>query len=425
MQVGSKERFIGLEWLRFLLGCYVMIYHTFHFYPQRKSIPFLSELTSMGFFATSTFFVLSGFLLTHVYIRNGQLREPARVFLAKRFFNLYPIHIIGLVTSILAVSLMYWLAIPPEGQAASARFVIYDSNDPSVNPETLRHYMTNSQLMFNSLLQLLMLQAWNPYFLTFNAPLWSLSTLFFFYLLFPLLAPWLVNRRYPRLWLAMICLFYLVPAVLAVWHQWYGIPYTGLLQRAPLLRLPEFLAGVLGYAIFRKCRDGQLPALTSWQNRGLGCFIGLSFIAATWLFTRSGAPYWYFLLHNGLLLPAQVALVYLCAQAKEPDHTWIKTWSTRLGATSLSIFALHVPLFNLFRTGEQLVRGNPIECFTNWSQCISIAGQVQLSLVGYGIFLLSTILLCLLFQERVVIKLRQSLTARFLSPQAGPPSRAV
>lgn len=81
MQKASKQRFIGLEWLRFLLGCYVMIYHTVHQYPQRGSVPFLAELTSMGFFATSTFFVLSGFLLTHVYFNGNQMRESGRSFL--------------------------------------------------------------------------------------------------------------------------------------------------------------------------------------------------------------------------------------------------------------------------------------------------------------------------------------------------------
>ncbi|MGY2924932.1 peptidoglycan/LPS O-acetylase OafA/YrhL [Ewingella americana] len=76
MQKASKQRFIGLEWLRFLLGCYVMVYHTFHQYPQRGSVPFLAELTSMGFFATSTFFVLSGF---SAYPRLFQWQPDARV----------------------------------------------------------------------------------------------------------------------------------------------------------------------------------------------------------------------------------------------------------------------------------------------------------------------------------------------------------
>ncbi|GLY62934.1 acyltransferase family protein [Pectobacterium carotovorum] len=414
MKKVSKERFIGLEWLRFLLGCYVMIYHTVHVYPQRERIPFLSELTSMGFFATSTFFVLSGFLLAHVYIKDGRLREPVRQFWAKRFFNLYPIHIIALLSSIAVVTLMQWLAVPPEGQVASARFVIYDTNDPAADPETLRHYMTDAQLAFNGLLQVLMLQAWNPYFLTFNAPLWSLSTLFFFYLTFPLLAPRLLNSRHPWLWMGIVCLLYLLPPIWVIWQQQFGMPYTGLLQRGPIFRLPEFLAGILGYALFRHYRQKDRLPLTKGQRSALALFISVNFLVATWLFTK-GEAYWYFLLHNGLLLPAQVGLVCLSALAREPNSEWLRHWSPRLGAASLSIFALHVPLFNLFRTLEQLVRGNPMACFSNWDQCISAAGQVQLSMTGYIIFLLSTVTLCVLFQERIVFRVRTFLTARFLS----------
>lgn len=415
----SKERFIGLEWLRFLLGCYVMIYHTVHVYPQVKHVPFLSELTSMGFFATSTFFVLSGFLLAHVYIRDGRLREPARQFWAKRLFNLYPIHIIALLASIAVVTLMQWLSIPPEGQVASARFVIYDTNEPNVDPESLRHYMTNAQLAFNGVLQVLMLQAWNPYFLTFNAPLWSLSTLFFFYLLFPLLGPRLLNSRHTWLWMGVICVIYLIPPVWVIWQQQFGMPYTGLLQRGPIFRLPEFLAGILGYALFRRYRNrsaGDKPRsqpLSNAQRYGIALFVLVNFIAGSWLFVN-GDAYWYFLLHNGLLLPAQVGLVCLSALARAPDSHWLRQWSPRLGAASLSIFALHVPLFNLFRTAEQLLRGNPLACFSDWNQCVAAAGTVQLSLSGYVLFLIGTIALCVLFQEQIVTRVRQCLTARFL-----------
>ncbi|UVO06569.1 acyltransferase [Pectobacterium polonicum] len=424
MKKVSKERFIGLEWLRFLLGCYVMIYHTVHIYPQRERIPFLSELTSMGFFATSTFFVLSGFLLAHVYIKDGRLREPVRQFWAKRFFNLYPIHIIALLSSIAVVTLMQWLAVPPEGQVASARFVIYDTNDPAADPETLRHYMTNAQLAFNGLLQVLMLQAWNPYFLTFNAPLWSLSTLLFFYLAFPLLAPRLLNSRHPWLWMGIVCLLYLLPPIWVIWQQQFGMPYTGLLQRGPIFRLPEFLAGILGYALFRHYRQKDRSPLSKGQRYSVALFIAINFLVATWLFTK-GDAYWYFLLHNGLLLPAQVGLVCLSALAREPNSEWLRHWSPRLGAASLSIFALHVPLFNLFRTLEQLIRGNPMACFSDWDQCIAAAGQVQLSMTGYIIFLLSTVTLCVLFQERIVFRVRTFLTSRFLSSNTSRTQRTA
>src|SRR5471030_727676 len=334
MQKVPKQRFIGLEWLRFLLGCYVMIYHSVHQYPQRGQIPFLAELTSMGFFATSTFFVLSGFLLTHVYFDGNKMRESGGSFLKKRFCNLYPIHIVALVSSIVVMSLMQWLAIPPEGPGASLRFVVYDSNSElaGTSPELFRHYMTNAQLAFNGVLQLLMLQAWNPYYLTFNAPLWSLSTLFFFYILFPYCAPKLMNARRTWFWLIIVWIVYLLPPVWIIWQQLYGVPYTGLLQRVPIFRVPEFFGGILGYALFRRARLKQ-SVLTLWQRHAIGGCILACFVIAAALFTH-GPKYWYFLLHNGLLLPSQIALIYLCALVRTPKNQWVRHWSPRLGAAS-------------------------------------------------------------------------------------------
>lgn len=417
----EKERFIGLEWLRFLLGCYVMLYHTAHNYPQIRDQFGISELTSMGFFATSSFFVLSGFLLAHVYVRGNTLREPATSFWCKRLFNLYPIHIVALLSSIVVIALMQWLAIPPEGPGATIRFVVYDTNEAlgRTNPELFRHIMDNTQLAFNSVLQLFMLQAWNPYFLTFNAPLWSLSTLFFFYLLFPWFAPRLMNAKRTWFWLAVIWILYMLPPLWVIWSHQYGVPFTGMLQRVPLFRVPEFFGGILTYALFRRARLAD-RTLTPWQRRGIALFIVACFLTAMVLFTH-GAKFWYFILHNGLLLPSQLALIYLSALAKTPDSAWIRHWSPRFGAASLSMFALHVPLFNLFRTLEQWVRGAPLQCASDWQACIAAAGQVELSLTGYAIYLLMTIGLCMLFQEQFVVRVRKKLVAHFLTrtPVAG------
>lgn len=43
--------------------------------------------------------------------------------------------------------------------------------------------------------------------------------------------------------LALVWLVYLIPPALVVASESYGIPWTGLLHRNPLLRLPEFLPG--------------------------------------------------------------------------------------------------------------------------------------------------------------------------------------
>lgn len=315
----SKERFIGLEWLRFLLGLYVVVYHTLHTYPKEQKFPGLDELTSLGFFATSTFFVLSGFLLAHVYARSGRLRESARSFWTKRLSNLYPLHLFSLLLSILVLLALSHLGIGPELDKATPRFVIYDTNEVlgRTHPELFLHWMSNTELFVNSILQILLLQAWNPYYLTFNAPLWSLSTLMFFYLAFPFVAPRLMRSRHKWKVLALVWLVYLIPPALVVASESYGIPWTGLLHRNPLLRLPEFLGGILAYGLFRGYRDrGMVP------GRGLlAALVALvvaAFLVADYLFTQ-GAKHWYFLLHNGLLLPAQLLLVCLRA-ARRPEE---------------------------------------------------------------------------------------------------------
>jgi peptidoglycan/LPS O-acetylase OafA/YrhL len=59
----EKERFIGLEWLRFFLGVYLVMFHTLPFYEEYTQLSGLVEFTELGFFATSSFFALSGFCL--------------------------------------------------------------------------------------------------------------------------------------------------------------------------------------------------------------------------------------------------------------------------------------------------------------------------------------------------------------------------
>jgi peptidoglycan/LPS O-acetylase OafA/YrhL len=409
----GKQRFIGLEWLRFLMAFYVAIYHSIHFYPQLEAaVPGLQELTSMGFFATSTFFVLSGFLLAHVYIEDGRLREPARSFWLKRFANLYPIHIFALLLAIAVVTLMQHLQIPPDGAKASIRFVLYDTNEAVArdHPELIEHYMGNWELALALLLQFTMLQAWNPVYLTFNAPLWSISVLCFCYLLFPFLGPKLMKSARPGWALVLLGMLYITPPLLVVAHGDYGVPFTGMIHRLPLFRLPEFLAGVLLCAIYHRQQDeGRLAsAPMRWL---LALFALVCFLVGTMLFTH-GPKLWYYLLHNGLLLPSQLALVYLCALLPDPRSPRLRRWLPRLGGASLSIFALHVPFLSLFRTLEQLLFGNLQLCFVDWNGCIAAAGERQSSLPGYAIYLSVLLIISVKFQERLVIPTRKWLIGR-------------
>src|SRR5271166_351220 len=137
-----------------------------------------------GGYATSTFFILSGFILSHVYVGSSNaegLKVPVSRFFINRLSNLYPIHII---TMLLTIALMF-LSPRPYDVALSG----LDSAPP------IMHTMSAAEVAANGVMQILLLQAWNPLYQAFNYPAWSSSTLLFFYLCFPLLAPRLLSMR--------------------------------------------------------------------------------------------------------------------------------------------------------------------------------------------------------------------------------------
>lgn len=98
-----RKTIVGLDAMRFVLAMYLMVFHTIHVYPQANDLP-LIWLTDLGGLATSSFFIISGYILTHVYIdQTGALRGSTRAFFVKRFSEIYPIHFIGLFLFLLTV----------------------------------------------------------------------------------------------------------------------------------------------------------------------------------------------------------------------------------------------------------------------------------------------------------------------------------
>lgn len=92
-----QKKIIGLDLLRFFMAIIMVLYHV----QSLLKNSFLNELSFNGFFGTSTFFILSGFILTHVYLKKIQLNKFSNtVFLIKRFSALYPIHIVTMCLAI-------------------------------------------------------------------------------------------------------------------------------------------------------------------------------------------------------------------------------------------------------------------------------------------------------------------------------------
>lgn len=405
----KKERFIGLEWLRFLLGLYIVIFHTLHTYSSISA--WSGYITDIGFFSTSAFFVLSGFLLAHVYLDDDKrMREPAKSFWIKRFSNLYPIHIGAMLLAMAVSTLVGYLAITPADAGASIRFVLFDVNDGS-SLESITHYMSDAELALNVLLNVTLLHAWNPLYLTFNPVTWSISALFFFYLTFPWIAPRLSRVTSQRRALVATNLIYLIPPLVVIAMTDFGMPETGILHRNPLVRLPEFMAGILLCALYTQRRQMGLH-LKVGVRWALLLFIALSLVIGTWLLRHQSSA-WYYLLHNGLLLPAQLALIFIVAHYSPPSSARVRRLAGRLGGASLPMFALHVPLFVIFTRVERVLKGEPSLCLSSIPRCMEAAGDASIWL--YPVFLLFTVLFCMMFQENFVMRIRQWLQDKLLS----------
>ncbi|WP_233857146.1 acyltransferase family protein [Paraburkholderia sp. HD33-4] len=404
-----KKLLPGLDVLRFLLACYLVFYHTLSEYPAADKLPF-SQVFKFGGGATSTFFILSGFILSHVYVgtRRGERIDSSKFFI-NRFTNLYPIHIITLLLSIALMA----LASHPYDVALST----LDSA-----PE-LMHTMSRTEVGVNLILQVLLLQAWNPLYLGFNIPAWSLSTLLFFYLFFPFLAPRLISMR--RKWTMLTALWAacLLPPLVVVANGWYGVWAIGTLQRNPLLRLPEFLAGIVAYGIFSGHAE-QIERFVARHWRIVMLTLAAFFVGTAYLFAE-GLPAAEVLLHNGAILPAQIALIVVCASLLQDASPPIAEWFRRLGNAALSIFALQIPFFILFRKAQEAL-GIPYplqSCFHRFHLCASAASQVPMHLSAYPIYLVMVLIGSVLFQEKIIAPLRQPLR-RTLTRQGRSPVKA-
>ncbi|HUO22406.1 MAG TPA: acyltransferase [Caulobacteraceae bacterium] len=211
-----------LTGLRFLAASWVVL---FHYWPKLAT-PWVAPLVQKGYLGVELFFVLSGFILCHVYLDAfGERRFSYGGFLWARLARIYPLHLATL------------LGVGAMALAAGAAGYPVDK----------------SVLAWSSLpANLTLTQAWGlaPE-AGWNHPSWSISAEWFAYLNFPLCAglAWSLRRR-P--YLATASALALLFGLYALFPRLAGFPLDEATIAWGALRIvPCFAYGAAIYLVWR------------------------------------------------------------------------------------------------------------------------------------------------------------------------------
>lgn len=176
-----------------------------------------------GYCGVSFFFILSGFILSYVYGNEMTLRV-GKNFILKRVSRLYPMHILCLCVVLLFGSSFYYS---------------------------------------NFIANFLLLQSWIPkasFYFSYNAVSWCLSNEVFFYACFPFIGHYLyrITLKKQLIGICLISILIISLATLTPEKVHHFLFYI-----CPLMRLSDFVLGMVVYNIYRYASENKLIALTS------------------------------------------------------------------------------------------------------------------------------------------------------------------
>jgi peptidoglycan/LPS O-acetylase OafA/YrhL len=328
--------------LRFVAALWVILY----FFGDRLELGWreASGFIAKGYLGVDLFFILSGFILAHVY--GPQVickRFNYRSFLWARLARLYPVHLVTLF-GLMILSLV----------ARGAGIEVNEAFDT----RTLGA-------------QLLMVQAWGMTPAgSWNHPAWSISAEWFAYLLFPLSFT-LVGfaRRIPWVGVALAaCLFGFMFVVVPQLAFFGGAALTELTANGGAVRIiPSFL---MGAALWRLGQSAKLSKRAAW----IGVWVSSASIVLIPSFGGNDALTW-----AGL-----APLIFCLAETAKSGDSGAATGPLALwlGEASYALYMVHMPVdLVYFPVVEKLVQapaGSPLAL-------IIVLGAILASLIAAGI----------------------------------------
>ena len=304
-----------LTGVRFFLALGVVL---FHFQLYWTLSPESAGLLNRARLGVDVFFILSGFILTHVYLQ-GDRAPDYRRFLAARFARIYPAHRFILLSML--------------GLVLVAPFFSVGLEPGRFNPADFAG-------------TLLLVQAWFPRetLALWNGPAWSLSAEWFAYLAFPAYAA-LALRLRARPWVLIALAALLFVTLDAFYRASFGLVLPRAEDNLGILRIvPEFLYGIglyyLGQRWTPSARATVLSALAATAT-----LLGLmQFDADDRIIVAASGPF----------------ILSLALLAKAPVRTFLShPVALFAGEASFALYLVHIPILMVWRNAAQAIAGLP------------------------------------------------------------------
>jgi peptidoglycan/LPS O-acetylase OafA/YrhL len=312
-----RPRLEGLTTLRFFAALHVILFHLKVEGILTGGPWWYQNFAGIGYIGVTFFFVLSGFILAYTY---AAADIDPRQFWEARFARIYPAYLFSLVLT-----------------APSFLFAVRYLNLPF-------YAWSGRHLPWAAVLTVGLMQAWIPQgALTWNPVCWSLSVEAFFYSVFPFLLRWArsLSRRQLLGWIAASSLASLTFSVAYILVHPDGAAkinssevtlfWKNVLSFNPLVRLPEFIVGVLTGRWFLDRRTNQ-------RHGSICVLIGaVVIVLITILAARIPNP----MISAGFLSPAFAAIIYGVAQQPRWTRFLAFPLLVLLGHASYSLYLLH------------------------------------------------------------------------------------
>ena len=290
-----------LTGLRFIAASWLLIYFFWKRLGLEGAVP---DVVAFGYMGVDLFFILSGFVLAHVYGPQVEAKNYShKGFIWARLARIYPLHIL-----MLSVMIGLWIVGTKLG-------FTYDASAFDV-----------SQIPFH----IALLQAWG--FVNsdgWNFPSWSISAEWFAYLTFPIsfyLASKFKNSKIGGLF-AVSTLFVAMYVLTALIGK---MELTNMTWEGGILRIiPAFMAGVMLWFVGRDIRLGQKAAYAGVFASFLMLFVAMTIFKSPMLI-------WFTL----------AAIVFFFAETSKYEKGGIcsnKVW-VYLGEVSFAMYMVHLPV---------------------------------------------------------------------------------